>query len=44
MGVVTWEKFFEMFRMRYVPFVEMERLAQEYLDLGYGTKMVTRIT
>ena len=33
-----------MFRDRYVPRVERERLAQEFLDLRQGTKSVTKIT
>ena len=33
-----------MFRVRYVPLVERERLAQEYLDLGHRTETVTEIT
>ena len=32
-GYVSMEQFSEMFRMRYVPLVERERLAEEYFDL-----------
>ena len=41
---MTWEQFFEMFHSRYVPLVERERLAQEYLDLRQGTESVMEIT
>lgn len=30
---VTWDLFKEMLRTRYIPQVERERLAQEFLDL-----------
>lgn len=33
-----------MFRSRYVPLVEQERLIQEYLDMRQGTELVTKIT
>ena len=42
--VVTWERFTVMFRDEYVPQVERERLAQEYLTLKQGTESVTVIT
>ena len=41
---MSWEQFPEMFRSRYVPLVEQERLAEEYLDLRQGTESVTEIT
>ena len=37
---MTWEQFSEMFCSQYIPLVERERLAQEYLDLRQGTEMV----
>lgn len=42
--VVTWEQLSEMFRRRYVPMVERETLAQEYMDLRQTTDMMTEIT
>ena len=41
---VTWEKFLEIFRSRYVPMVERGRLAQDYLDVRQGTESVMEIT
>ncbi|XP_023743859.1 uncharacterized protein LOC111892033 [Lactuca sativa] len=41
---VSWEQFSDMFRSRYVPLVEWERVAQEYLDLRQGTELVMEIT
>lgn len=38
-----WEQFSDMFRTRYVPLVERDRLAQEYLDLRQATETVTEI-
>ena len=37
-------QFSEMFRSRYVPLVEHERLAQEYMDLRQRTESMTEIT
>ena len=42
--VVTWERFTAMFCDEYVPLVERERLAQEFLTLKQGTESVTVIT
>ena len=33
-----------MFHTRYVPWVERERLSQQFLDLRQGTESVTEIT
>ena len=41
---MSWEQFSEMFRSRYVPLVEHERLAQEYLDLRQGSKTMMKFT
>ena len=41
---VTWETFTTMFRDEYVPPVEMEHLAQEFLSFKQGTESVTVIT
>ena len=41
---MTWEQFSMMFCMRYLPLVERERLAQEYLDMREGIESVTEIT
>ena len=41
---MTWEQFSKMFHSRYVPLVDRDRLAQEYLDLRQGNKSVTEIT
>ena len=41
---MTWDQFSKMFRARYVPLVERERLDQEYLDLRETTKSMTEIT
>ena len=43
-AAVTWEWFVEMFHEGYVPLMERERLAQEYLLLRQTTKTVTEIT
>lgn len=32
-AIVTWEQFMKMFRIKYVPLVESERVAEEYLSL-----------
>lgn len=42
-AVVTWERFLEMFREEYVPLVEREWMAQEYMSLRQTTKTVTEI-
>ncbi|XP_052621371.1 uncharacterized protein LOC122195016 [Lactuca sativa] len=44
LAAVTWERFTVMFRDEYVPQVERERLAQEFLTLKQGTESVTTIT
>ena len=44
LAAVTWERFTAMFRDEYVPQVERERLAQEFLTLNQGTESVTVIT
>ena len=44
LSAVTWERFTTMFRDEYVPQVERERLAQEFLTLKQGTESVTAIT
>ena len=41
---VTWERFTTMFRDEYVPPVERERLAQEFLTLKQGNDSVTVVT
>ena len=41
---MSWEQFSEMFCSCYVPLVEREKLAQEYLDLREGSETVTKIT
>lgn len=43
-AAVTWDWFVEMFWEKYVPLVEWERLAQEYLSLQQTTETVTEIT
>lgn len=43
-SAVTWEQFSEMLRTEYVPLVERDRLAQEYLLLRHATNLVTNIT
>ena len=43
LATVTWERFTAMFRDEYVPPVERERLAQEFLTLKQGTESVTVI-
>ena len=42
--MVSWEQFSEMFHARYVPLVERDMLAQEYLDLRQTTNSETEIT
>ena len=42
--VVTWERFVMMFCDEYVPPVERERLAHEFLSLRQKTESVTVIT
>ncbi|XP_042757760.2 uncharacterized protein LOC122197614 isoform X2 [Lactuca sativa] len=44
LAAMTWERFTAMFRDEYVPPVERERLAQEFLTLKQGTESVTAIT
>lgn len=41
---VTLEQFSKMVRMRFVPLVEKDRLAQEYLDLRQTIVKVMEIT
>ena len=43
-ATITWEQFSKTFCMRYVPLVDWERLAQEYLDLRQGTETVYETT
>lgn len=43
-SIVTWEKFVEKFKEDYVPLIEKERLAHEYLSLKQTTDSVTKIT
>lgn len=43
-GTVTWEQFWEIFRAKYVPLMEREQLAQEYLLLKQTTELMTKIT
>ena len=43
-AAVTRERFTKLFRDEYVPEVERERLAQEFLSLMQKTKSVTEIT
>ncbi|XP_023750831.1 uncharacterized protein LOC111899182 [Lactuca sativa] len=43
-AAVTWDQFREMFRTCYIPRLERERLAQEFLDLRQGSETVTKIT
>lgn len=43
LAAVTWERFTAMFRDEYVPSVEKECLAQEFLTLRQGTESVTVI-
>ena len=43
-SAVTWEQFVENFREEYVPLVERERLAQEFLSLKQTTELVIKIT
>ncbi|CAH1445284.1 unnamed protein product [Lactuca virosa] len=43
-AAVTWEQFRDMFRARYIPRVERERLAQEFLSLRQDGESVTEIT
>ena len=40
---VTWERFTTMFRDEYVPPIERERLAQEFLSIKQGTESMTVI-
>ena len=44
LDAITWPQFKEQFKLEYVPQVEMERLAQEYLNLTQTTETVTEIT
>ena len=44
MVVVTWGQHTEMFRSEYVPLVERERLAQEYLSLRKTMESLIEIT
>lgn len=41
---MAWEQFMDMFRVKCIPLVEWEQLAQEYLDLRQTTESVTKIT
>ena len=41
---VTWERFTEMFRVEFIPVVECERLAHEFLSLKQKIETVTEIT
>ena len=43
-AAVTWEQFRDMFRTRYVPRIERERLAQEFLTLRRDGESVMEIT
>lgn len=43
-STVTWEQIVEKFREEYVPLVERDRLAQEFLSLKKTTEMVMEIT
>jgi len=43
-AVVTYERFVHMFRYEYVPPVERERLAQEFMSLKQRTESVTEIS
>ncbi|XP_023747807.1 uncharacterized protein LOC111896008 [Lactuca sativa] len=43
-AAVTWEQFRDMFRDRYIPRVEHDRLSQEFLELRQGTETVTEVT
>lgn len=43
-STVTWERFSEMFINEFVPVVEREMLAPEFLSLKKKTKTVTKIT
>ena len=42
--VVTWERFTQLFRDKYVSPVERERLAQDFLSLKQKIESVTEIT
>ncbi|KAI3700720.1 hypothetical protein L2E82_45358 [Cichorium intybus] len=44
LDAITWLQFKEQFKLEYVSQVEMERLAQEYLNLTQTTETVTEIT
>ena len=43
-ATISWDQFREMFSTRYVPRVERERLAQEFLELRQDSESVTEIT
>ena len=43
-AAISWDRFREMFSTRYVPQVERERLAQEFLELKQDSESVTEIT
>ena len=43
-AAVTWDQFRDMFSTRYVPRVEQERLAQEFLELRQDSESVMEIT
>ncbi|KAI3700047.1 hypothetical protein L2E82_44662 [Cichorium intybus] len=44
LDAITWPQFKEQFKLEYVLQVEMERLAQEYLNLIQTTETMTEIT
>ncbi|KAI3682050.1 hypothetical protein L2E82_50198 [Cichorium intybus] len=44
LDAIMWPQFKEQFKLEYVPQVEMERLAQEYLNLTQTIETVTEIT
>ena len=41
--MISWDQFVEMFCTHYIPRVERERLAQEFLDLKQGSDLVMEI-
>ena len=44
MDRMTWEQFTELFREKYMPQIEVERLTSEFLSLVQTTESVNEIT
>ena len=43
-AALSWDQYTEMFHSRYIPWVEHEQLAQEFLELKQDSESVTEIS